>query len=68
MIILGSFDSSYFLDSNLDGIYNPGELKAPPVMGKLTNYPGKIFFLGETNGLESIPQPFTQNLVNWLFP
>jgi hypothetical protein len=67
MTVIGSFDNSYFLDLNNDGIYNQGELQGPPVMGKITNYPGKVFFLGDTNGLESVPQPFTQNLVNWLF-
>ena len=40
----------------------------PPVMGLVTNFPNtKIFFLGDSNGLESVPQPLTQNIVNWLF-
>jgi hypothetical protein len=31
-------------------------------------YPGaKIFFIGDTNGIESVPQPFISNLVKWLF-
>lgn len=40
----------------------------PPVMGIVTNFPNtKIFFIGDINGMESLPQPLTQNLVNWLF-
>ncbi len=39
-----------------------------PIMGILNNYPNtKIFFLGDENGVEYVPQPFTQNLVSWLF-
>jgi hypothetical protein len=68
MMILGSFDSNYFLDRNNDGIFDEGDILAPPVMGILYTYPNsRIFFLGEINGLESIPQPFTQNLFTWLF-
>ncbi len=38
------------------------------VMGIVHHSRSKIFFLGDMNGLESVPQPFTQNLVKWLFP
>jgi hypothetical protein len=68
MTILGSFDSDYFLDRNNDGIFDEGDIQAPPAMGILNTYPkSRIFFLGDINGLESIPQPFTQNLFAWLF-
>ena len=66
--ILGSLDSASFLDVNNNGIYDAGDINAPPVMGILTNHPSsKIFFLGDGNGIEGIPQPLTQNLVSWLF-
>ena len=70
IIVLGSFDSNYFLDRNNNGIYDEGDILAPPAMGILNNpkYPdSRIFFLGDINGLEYIPQPFTQNLFTWLF-
>ena len=38
------------------------------VMGLVTSFPEtKIFFIGDINGMESVPQPLTQNIVNWLF-
>jgi hypothetical protein len=40
----------------------------PPVMGLVTSFPNtKIFFIGDMNGMENVPQPLTQNIVNWLF-
>jgi hypothetical protein len=27
----------------------------------------KIFFLGEINGIEAVPQPFVSHLVQWAF-
>ena len=38
-----------------------------PVMGILNGYPSKIVFLGEINGLETVPQPLTNNIIKWLF-
>lgn len=38
-----------------------------PVMGILNGYPSKILFLGEINGLETVPQPLTNNIIKWLF-
>lgn len=37
------------------------------VMGILHHTRSKIFFLGDINGLEQVPQPFAGNLVKWLF-
>ena len=66
--ILGSFDNGYFLDRNFDRLYDGNDIKAPPVMGILNSFPNcRIFFIGDVNGLESLPQPFTQNLMDWLF-
>ena len=36
-------------------------------MGILHHPKAKIFFIGDVNGIEQIPQPFTNNLVTWLF-
>lgn len=38
-----------------------------PVMGILHHPKAKIFFIGDVNGIEIVPQPFTQNLITWLF-
>ena len=39
----------------------------PGVMGILNHPTSKIYFLGEINGLQTIPQPFTTQLFKWLF-
>lgn len=36
-------------------------------MGVLKHPTSKIFFMGDSNCIESLPQPFTKNLVAWLF-
>ena len=36
-------------------------------MGILHHPTARVFFLGDVNGLEGVPQPLTGNLVNWLF-
>jgi hypothetical protein len=38
-----------------------------PVMGVLKSHPAKIFFIGDTNGLEQVPQPLVDNLIEWGF-
>lgn len=38
-----------------------------PVLGVLKGYPSKVLFLGEVNGLQTIPQPLTNNIIQWLF-
>jgi len=37
------------------------------VMGILYHPKSKIFFLGDINGIEQLPQPFVSNLVKWLY-
>jgi hypothetical protein len=44
-----------------------GENRDAGVMGTVTHGVSKIFFIGDVNGLETVPQPFTSNLVSWLF-
>ncbi len=38
-----------------------------PVMGILNHPLSRIFFIGEINGIESLPQPMTNNMIHWLF-
>lgn len=43
-----------------------GWVNTNAVMGILHHPSAKIFFIGDINGPESLPQPFTGNLFNWL--
>jgi len=36
-------------------------------MGIVKHPSSKIFFIGDVNGIEEVPQPFIANLKNWLF-
>ena len=67
--VLGSISkTTYTVLNNADPFNGQAANIDPPVMGIVTNFPNtKIFFLGETNGIEGLPQPLTQNIVNWLF-
>jgi hypothetical protein len=38
-----------------------------PVMGLIKSYKAKVFFMGDTNGIEWVPQPFVDNLLEWGF-
>lgn len=44
-----------------------GRLDGLPVMGLLHGYPAKVFFMGDTNSLETVPQPLVANLMAWGF-
>ena len=44
-----------------------GWVKESPVMGVLSHPNTKIFFLGDINGIEEVPQPFVENLIDWAF-
>jgi len=37
------------------------------VMGILHHPTSKIFFIGQINGLERVPQPLVSNIVKWAF-
>ena len=37
------------------------------VMGVLPKGAGKVFFIGDVNGIQQVPQPLVQNLVAWGF-
>jgi hypothetical protein len=64
--ILGWLGEDEYADLNLNGIKDNDEPFAPPVMGIL-NYPkSKVFFIGDANGLQIMPQPFIDNLIEWM--
>lgn len=64
--VLGRLGKNDYADLNMNGVKDPGEVEAPPVMGIL-NYPkSRVFFIGDTNGLEIQPQPFINNLIEWM--
>ena len=64
--ILGWMGENDFADMNFNGVRDEGEPVALPVMGVL-NYPkSKIFFIGDANGLQVMPQPFINNLLSWM--
>lgn len=66
IVVLGSLNKNSYQVLNNSSFY-VGNI-APPVMGTVNNFPDtRIFFLGDVNALELLPQPFTKNLVHWLF-
>lgn len=69
IMVLGSISkTAYITMNNADPFNGQAPDIDPPVMGLVTNFPKtKIFFLGDMNGMENVPQPLTQNIVSWLF-
>ena len=52
----------------VDNSVSVGDISSRAVMGTLNSYPTcRIFFMGDVNGLESVPQPFVDNLIQWAF-
>jgi hypothetical protein len=64
--VLGWLGENDFADYNFNGIRDTGEPFAPPVMGILSYPKSKIFFIGDANGLQVMPQPFIDNLIEWM--
>ena len=64
---LGWLPQNAFVDFNDNGIKDDDEPTGMPVMGVLHHPTAKIFFLGEINGIETVPQPLVSNLVTWAF-
>jgi len=64
--VLGWLGEEDFADLNFNDIKDANEPVAPPVMGIL-NYPkSRVFFIGDMNGIEIQPQPFIDNLIQWM--
>jgi len=64
--ILGWLGESDFADMNFNGTRDEGEPVGSPVMGILSYPKSKIFFIGDANGLQVMPQPFIDNLIKWM--
>jgi hypothetical protein len=64
---LGWLDTKDFADLNGNERLDAGEPTGPAVMGILKHPTARIFFIGDLNCIEQIPQPFTDNLIAWLF-
>lgn len=64
---LGWLESDAYVDLNGNGTRDPDEPAGMPVMGLVQEPKSKVFFLGELNGLEGVPQPLVSNLVAWAF-
>jgi len=66
--VLGSLNKDEYTVLNGSNPFLDGNRRDAAVMGTVNNFPHtKIFFLGDGNAIESIPQPLTRNLVQWLF-
>jgi hypothetical protein len=63
--ILGTLSNQSYLDLNNNGMHDPGETLGPPVLGAMTYENGRIVFCGDTNLWETIPQPLTNNVLQW---
>jgi hypothetical protein len=64
--VLGWLGENDYADLNFNGIKDSNEPLAPPVMGILNLPKSHVFFIGDMNGLEVMPQPFIDNLINWM--
>jgi len=64
--IIGRLVDGGYLDVNNNSQFDQGEPMSPAVMGFMSFGEGKIFFAGDTNFIQSVPQPLTQNILDWL--
>jgi hypothetical protein len=58
--------SDAFLDSNGNGLLDAGEPLAPAVVAHLLYGAGRVVYCGSLLTLEQVPQPLTDNLLDWL--
>ena len=64
--ILGWLGADEYADLNFNGIQDSNEPVGAPVMGILKYPHSRIFFIGDMNGIEVQPQPFVDNLIQWM--
>jgi hypothetical protein len=57
---------SYLANESNSSIQVLGRVGSQAVMGLLQG-PGKVFFIGDVNGIQTMPQPFIDNLLAWGF-
>jgi len=62
-----SFSGSTFVDLDDDDVRDSNEPTEAAVMGVLHHPTAKIFFIGEMNCIEQVPQPLIDNLIQWAF-
>jgi len=61
------FTGSALLEFDPSRVTVLGRLDGLPVFGILHGYAAKVFFMGDTNTLELVPQPLVTNLMAWGF-
>jgi len=64
--VLGWLSDTDYADFNFNGVRDNGEPTGMPVMGVLHRPGSKIFFFGDMNAFEIRPQPFIDNLTDWI--
>jgi len=63
--IVGWLSQNAYLDLNDNRAKDKNEPIGPPVLGCMDYGDGRIVFIGDTNALESVPQPVTTNIIDW---
>jgi len=66
MQLLGWLGDQEYADFNFNGVRDSNEPVGSPVMGVLKYPNSRIFFIGDMNGIEIQPQPFIDNLIQWM--
>lgn len=62
------FNAGSFIKNYDPAIVTPlGYVNENIVMGELKHPTSRIFFISDINGIEAVPQPFTSDLMRWLF-
>ncbi len=64
--IVGWLSEQSFVDLDGDDLLDPGEPTAPPVLAYGIHGQGRVVVLAEMNSLQGVPQPLTDNIINWL--
>ena len=57
-----------YIESATSGVELLGWVDGQPAMAVMESGPSRRFFLGDANGLQRVPQPFTDNLIAWKMP
>lgn len=65
--VLGWLSDADYIDLNGNNMKDANEPSGMAVMGILDKSPSRIFFLSDLLGIESVPQPFVDNLIRWAF-
>jgi hypothetical protein len=65
--VLKSWDPSKITALGYQNIQSGNETTGAAAMGIVHHPSSKIFFIGDVNGIEQVPQPFISNLNSWLF-